>query len=128
LQVQSSGRLNVPRMELSIDSVWLDMDQAIPLALILNELVSNAFKHAGEKNGRIAISLSSSARTVRMSVADDGEGLQEGFDPLAGSSLGMKLAEALTLQIGGTLSWANRNGAEFTVQFDIRSPSTRIQG
>jgi two-component sensor histidine kinase len=127
LQVQSSGRQREPRMELSIDSVWLDMDQAIPLALILNELVSNAFKHAGDDNGRIAITLSSEAGAVRMRVADDGEGFPEGFDPLAGSSLGMKLAEALALQLGGALSWANRNGAEFTVQFNIRRNSAQKQ-
>jgi two-component system, sensor histidine kinase len=122
LQFHASERTKAPRMDLLIDSVWLGMDQAIPLALILNELVSNAFKHAGDENGRISIKLSSAAKTVRLTVSDDGNGLSEGFDPMAGTSLGMKLAEALALQIGGNLSWTNRNGAEFTVQFDIRQP------
>jgi len=126
LQLHASGRMKAPLLDLSIDSVRLDMDQAIPLALVINELVSNALKHAGTDNGRIAIRLSSTDRTVLMSVADNGEGFPEGFDPLAGSSLGMKLVEALTLQLGGSLSWVNRDGAEFTVKFAIRQASKKI--
>lgn len=126
LQIQASGRMKAPRLDLSIASVRLDMDQAIPLALVLNELVSNAFKHAGDENGRIAIFLSKTGQTVLMKINDDGDGFPEGFDPLAGSSLGMKLVEALALQLGGSLEWANRNGAEFTLKFDIRRTSTQI--
>jgi len=101
-----------------VTSCW--EDQAIPLALVLNELISNAFKHAGEQNGKISIRLVQTGQTVVLRVADNGEGLPEGFDPMASSSLGMKLVDALTLQLGGNLVWADRNGAEFTVQFDIR--------
>ena len=121
LQIHAAGRIKNPQLDLSIDSIRLDMDQAIPLALILNELISNAFKHAGDQNGKIAVSLSRTDQSVTLSVADDGEGLPEGFDPLAGASLGMKLVEALTLQLGGSLAWANRTGAEFSIQFKIRT-------
>jgi two-component sensor histidine kinase len=127
LQTQATGRRTTPQMALSIDSIRLDMDQAIPLALILNELISNAFKHAGDQNGRIAVSLSVADQNVVLSVADDGKGFPDGFDPLAGSSLGMKLVEALALQLGGSLAWENRNGAEFTVRFGIRTSRTAQQ-
>jgi two-component sensor histidine kinase len=127
LQIQAGSRTKQPQLDLSIGSVRLDMDQAIPLALVLNELVSNALKHAGTDNGRIGIQLANQGGTVTLDVSDDGNGLPEGFDPLAGSSLGMKLVEALTLQLGGSLSWTNRGGAEFTVCFDIRPSRALLQ-
>ena len=120
LQLQACGRTRAPQLELSVDSVYLDMDQAIPLALVMNELVSNAFKHAGDDAGKIHIQLSTSNGSVLMSVTDDGAGFPEGFDPMAGPSLGMKLVEALTLQLRGKLTWENHDGAVFKVQFDIR--------
>lgn len=82
-------------------------DQAIPLALIVNELVTNAFKHAypRELRGEVRVILSNDEQdgNLKLEVADEGVGLPEGFDAAAnsGDSLGMRMILSLAAQLGG---------------------------
>jgi two-component sensor histidine kinase len=75
---------------------------AIPLGLIVNELVTNAIKHG---KGRITVKLEpqSGKKSYVLSVCNDGSDLPEGFDPAACHGLGMTLVTALAKQIGGEL-------------------------
>jgi two-component sensor histidine kinase len=87
---------------------------AIPLALIVNELVTNALKHAYPQGApgpvRVALAASGDGRRA-ITVADEGRGLPPGFDPLAArDTLGMRLLNALAAQIGARLSLGGSEG------------------
>jgi len=110
-----------------LESLSLSVNQAIPCALILNELVVNCYKHAfGPKSkGTIDIAMKKSGKKLKLSVADDGKGLPEGFKVEEQPSLGMTLIHTLSGQLHGTLEVESRgkgNGTKFTVIFepDIR--------
>lgn len=91
---------------------------AIPLGFVANELITNAAKYG---TGRITVNLETNPETgYALSVANDGPGLPEGFDPAGGKGLGMKIIRSLVKQIGGELriSQGDKNqGARFTVLF-----------
>ena len=91
---------------------------AIPLGFIANELITNAAKYG---TGRITISLElNPGKGYALSVANDGPGLPEGFDPAAGKGLGMRIIRSLVERIGGELriGRGDRNqGTRFTVLF-----------
>ena len=94
----------------------LATEHAIPLGLILNELVTNAATYAfdGRTDGRIEVRFGRTPGGCRLSVADDGKGLPEPGGERQGG-LGMGLVRALARQIGGTLQVENRGGARFVI-------------
>lgn len=100
--------------------VLLNVGQAIPCGLILNELVTNAIKHAypDGKSGEIVIHLEEPCPgNVRLSVADHGVGLPEGFDWENSKSMGLPIVESLAEQVGGKLEVQSQGGATFTLEF-----------
>jgi len=114
--VGSTGRI-AGRVEGS--QVFLEVDQAIPCGLILNELVSNALKYAfpqGE-SGEVVVEVSESAGLVRFAVCDSGVRLPEGFGWQSSNSMGLPIVELLVHQIAGKLSFLSTPGAAFTVEF-----------
>lgn len=106
---------------LNIAPVELDVVQAVPVGLILNEAVSNAIKYAfpGERRGTISISLVTEGPHCVLSIADNGIGLPEGFDPSVSDSLGMNLMQGLSAQLGGELELLNDNGLFIRMRFTI---------
>lgn len=110
------------RMERAIDDIALPLEQATPCGLIVNELVSNALKHAfpNGRNGLIAVSakILDDAR-MELAVADDGMGLPENFDPRACETLGLQLVNMLAAQLRGELIVVRAQGAEFRVLFPL---------
>lgn len=110
------------RARTHINGVMLEVDTAIPLGLIINELVSNALKHAfpSEGSGEVWVELESiGERQFRLVVGDNGVGLPEGFDWRASSSLGLRLVNDLTRQLEGkvvTKSGAGE-GTAFHIEF-----------
>jgi len=85
-------------------------DFALPFGLILNEIVTNACRHAfpGDRGGNIDVVLSRNGG-IRLSVADDGEGLPEGFDVSTDGGPGLSIVRSLVRQLSGTLA-AEPNG------------------
>ncbi|HEY7355575.1 MAG TPA: sensor histidine kinase, partial [Ktedonobacterales bacterium] len=103
------------RLEVSADTIRMPSRQATILALVLNELVSNVFKHSfiGRSEGRILVNASDEDGSVTLSVANDGPGLPEGFDPQTSEGLGLSLVR--------TLVQADLRGA-FTLRRSVLSP------
>ena len=105
-------------IEVEGTEITLPAITAIPLGFVANELITNAAKYG---TGRITVSLETNPETgYAFSVANDGPGLPEGFDPAAGKGLGMKIIRSLVKQIGGELriGQGDKNqGARFTVLF-----------
>ena len=98
----------------------LPTDRAIPIGLIVNELVTNAVKYAfpGEARGTVTVSLKRKPGELRLTVADDGRGL----DPRrADSGLGGRLVDGFAQQLGGQVEWqSGRHGT--IVQLILPSP------
>lgn len=105
------------RVEAEIAPVVLAADRAIQIALVVNELLTNAFKYGwpGRTGGTVRVRLVADAR-IRLEVRDNGRGLPEGFDPAATrDSLGMKVVSGLVQQLGGVLEARNEDGACFVL-------------
>ena len=103
------------------------MDTAVPVGLIVNELVTNAYKHAfphdGRAGGAIQVELSRLKGDVVISVADDGARLPTDFDPDNLDSLGLLLISSLSRQLDGELSFETScHGARGTVRFPAPAP------
>lgn len=117
--VASMGRADVV-LETEVEPARLDMRQAAPLAIILNELITNALKY-GCPPGRaciIRVAFMSEGEDYRLSVSDDGAGLPKGFTPISTKSLGMRAITALAGQLGGRFVVESpERGATFSVVF-----------
>ena len=115
------ARAQAVSKSLDLDSVPLNIEKAIPCGLILNELVSNALKHAFPSGcGSLSVSLKrSSEGSLSLCVSDTGVGLPEHVDTTGAKSLGLPIVEVLTRQLGGVLDIQSRPGATFTVRFPI---------
>lgn len=103
----------------------LDIECAIPVGLIVNELVTNAYKYAfeGRKNGEVQIRLlKQGANGWLLAVADDGKGLPGNIDPGKTSSLGLRLVHILSRQLKGTPRFRNNNGTVFELAFKTEQP------
>jgi two-component sensor histidine kinase/tetratricopeptide (TPR) repeat protein len=106
--------------EKQIDDLYLDVAQAVPLGLILNEAITNAIKYAypRDASGIIYISMVEGRDClVELVIGDDGPGLPAGFDPAKSGSLGVNLMKGLSKQLGGTFEIANEQGCMITVCF-----------
>jgi two-component sensor histidine kinase/PAS domain-containing protein len=106
-------------LTIHIDEIWLDANAAIPCGLILNELVSNVFKHAfpSGRSGTIRVACERLADgDIELSVADDGIGLPAQSQRRTGA-LGLKLVQTLTRQLRGRLSLETRGGTVATLVF-----------
>jgi len=96
-----------PEISCHVDAedLSLPVDQAIPCALIVNEALSNAFKHAfrGRMHGEILVSARQEDGNIHISIRDNGTGIPKDVDISRGTSLGLKLIRSLVQQLHGTL-------------------------
>jgi two-component system, sensor histidine kinase PdtaS len=109
-------------IKITIDAadVNLDMDMAVPLGLITNELLSNSLKYAFENQDRGEITISFSQKvpgSYALLIKDSGKGLDENLDIENAKSLGLKLVKTLTRQINGQLKIVPQPGASFEIEF-----------
>ncbi|WP_336491056.1 sensor histidine kinase, partial [Methylobacterium nigriterrae] len=100
--------------------VMLATDHAVPLGLIANELVTNAFKYAypgGAGEVRLSVTQVEPGH-LRLEVCDRGVGLPPGFDPAKSKSLGMTVIAGLGHQLGGQPQWQDAQpGTRFVLEF-----------
>lgn len=105
----------------NVDRIGMDLSHAMPIGLILNEAITNAFKYAfpDSRKGNIYISLTYNADDHRaeLTVKDDGKGLPIGFDTSRQSSMGMNLMKGLSEDIDGIFAMKSNNGTIVTVSF-----------
>ena len=118
------------KVEVEASQIQFDIDTAIPLGLIVNELVSNAYKYAfyNKDSGKIKIKIKALNEVdYELNVNDDGNGLPTDFDPKKSKSLGLKLVSILSRQLRGTLAFNSDNGTSFVVKFkDIKAYQSSI--
>jgi PAS domain S-box-containing protein len=114
------------KLNLNVEDVLLDIDTAVPLGLILNELLTNSLKYAfPTKNtlndgrmGNITVGLFKNKQKYILSVEDDGVGFPEDTNIEDNNSLGLQLIKTLTNQIDGKIILNQNNGTSFKVEFN----------
>lgn len=106
-------------LEILGEDPTLELERAVPYAMLLNELVSNACKHAFPPplKGNIRIAIGSAGDLIEVIVSDTGKGLPPGFDYQQTSSLGLSLVHGLVRQLGGTLEIQSQEGTSIRIQF-----------
>ena len=120
--VSNSYRLDPTRIKLAfeLEPIRLEIDRAIPCGLILNEWLSNAFKHAfpDDRKGEVRISLQQRGRLILLAVHDNGVGLPKGHVPSDPKSLGLSLVNVLSEQLEGTIEITSKQGSsQFVLRF-----------
>ncbi|WP_424357411.1 histidine kinase dimerization/phosphoacceptor domain -containing protein [Methanocella sp. MCL-LM] len=113
----SVDRINI---EKDIDDFTFSIDTSIPLGLIINEIISNSFKHAfpDGRKGKISITIKKGENgNFRMEITDDGVGFKEDVDIKNTRTLGMNLIFALTEQINAEIKIEKENGVRYEVIF-----------
>lgn len=103
-----------------VEDVFLDINAAIPLGLIVNELISNAIKHAfpDKRSSKIDLEMYlENEEHYILIIEDNGVGIKEKIDVRNPQSLGLQLVNDLIEQIGGSFDFDGRNGTSFRISF-----------
>jgi two-component sensor histidine kinase len=113
---------------LDIAAVWLDVSKAVPLGLILNEVITNAFKYAfpHSDDDRISIRLAAEGSLVSLEVEDNGRGLPKDFDIAASNSFGMILMRGMAEDLEGTFEVGGANGTRIVIRFGNITPKETV--
>ncbi len=107
-------------LETDLDKVYLNIDQAIPCGLIVNELVSNAIKYAyeGIDEPRLKLTVKRDKGQITLGVKDNGVGFPADFDPAKANSLGVQLVHTLVEQLDGSIVINSDSGTDIIITFD----------
>jgi len=105
-----------------LEPIILNINQAIPFSLIINEVVTNVLKHAFDdgESGSIAVTLFKKDDEITLIIKDNGKGLPDDFDPKGREkSLGLELIESLSSQLNAEYSYSSlEQGAQFKLTFE----------
>jgi PAS domain S-box-containing protein len=118
------------RVNKDVEEVQLGLDKTVPLGFLINELVSNALRHAypNHENGSIDVSLRTTGENeLELTVKDDGVGMPESVDFEDPKSLGLRLVKLFTRQLEGEIELVRDGGTEFRIRFGEDSPSGKEQ-
>ncbi|MFA4861567.1 PAS domain S-box protein [Methanoregula sp.] len=104
-------------LDFSMGKIMVDIVTAVPLGLLMNELITNALKHAfpQAREGTISISGNDALDHITLVVRDNGIGIPADFDWHNTTSLGMRLITSLVDQVDGTITLDRTNGTTFTI-------------
>lgn len=108
------------KIDLKVEDIFLNMDTAVPLGIIINELVSNSLKYAFEDKkdkGTISVDIKHAGDNFTLTVCDNGCGIPEDIDFRETESLGLQLVTNLVEQIDGTITLDKEKGTKFIIQF-----------
>jgi two-component sensor histidine kinase len=117
--------------KLSIDPVALNLSLAVPIALILNEAISNSLKHGfpGCREGTVTVELQELGGQAKLlKVTDDGIGIPPSVDENNPDSFGLRLIRGFTSDISGTLKIERSMGTSIVVVFDVNEESLIKKG
>ncbi|HTY52338.1 MAG TPA: PAS domain S-box protein [Methanomicrobiales archaeon] len=110
-------------LDLRLQGISLDINLAIPVGLILNEILTNSLKYAfpDGRDGKISISAEREPSGLVIRIGDDGVGILAGFDWQKSNTLGMKLIHGLVSQVNGTITMERDGGT----RYEIRIPEPK---
>lgn len=116
------------RFEIKIDPLELDVAQAVPLGLILNEAITNSIKYAfpDDRTGMIYITLEGIAKNkYLLTISDNGIGIETDFSDKKINSFGMSLIKGLSDDLDAKFSMENNNGTVLKIEFSQEFPINR---
>jgi len=117
------------KLNLDIQNVFLNLDLAIPCGLIINEIVSNALKHAfveKKEGGEVSIKMKIVEDDLILLIGDNGKGLPKHIDYRNTESLGLQLVVTLTDQLSGTIELHLEKGTNYSIVFKQNQVKNRI--
>ncbi|MES2589847.1 MAG: histidine kinase dimerization/phosphoacceptor domain -containing protein [Bacteroidota bacterium] len=116
---QFNKHLEIELVE-NVDLVDLSLDQAIPLGLIINEIITNSMKYAFDnmKKGKIYLELKEKNNNITIVVGDNGIGLPKDFDINKSDTLGLQLVITLVEQLDGKIKLENKKGIKYFITFE----------
>jgi len=112
--------INIVLLNINVGDMYLNINKAIPCGLIINELLTNALKHAFPPGSKGEISIKfyrENDKKLVLEIRDNGKGLPEGLNIEKLSSLGLKLVKNLVKQIDGELYLSGEKGTAFKITF-----------
>jgi two-component system CheB/CheR fusion protein len=117
-----SGSPTGVHIKVNSSSVWLEITQAVPCGLIVNELLTNSLKHAfrGTDSGSVQISFQRSDKQCVLEVSDDGIGLPDQLEIQSANSMGFQLLVLLVEQLKGSVEVDRSSGTRFVVTFPLK--------
>lgn len=112
--------MDLIKLKIDADNIFLDINNAIPCGLMINELLTNAIKHAFPKGtmGEIKIDFHKKNKEYILTVQDNGVGLPRDLDLEKTESLGIQLINSLISQLDGKLDVTSNNGTRFKITFE----------
>jgi two-component sensor histidine kinase len=107
------------KLQINVENIFLDINTAIPLGLIVNELITNSLKHAfpNGRKGEINVEFHEKGENCEFIVKDNGIGFPKDIDYKKTDSLGLQIVTNLTNQIDGKIELNMKNGTEFKINF-----------
>jgi PAS domain S-box-containing protein len=106
------------KINVDVDEFSIGMETAVPMGLIINELVTNSIEHAfPQGEGNINLNLHKNGETFILTVRDNGLGLPEGLDPKKVKTLGLSLVNSLVEQLNGSMEVEVEHGTTFKISF-----------
>lgn len=117
-------------LDLNLSAIQLNVNQAFPCSLIVNEVVTNIIKHAfkGRKEGKITIDLEEDEDQLKLTIKDDGVGFSEVFDISKTNTLGYRLINTLAVQLDATFSYRSSLDKEEGTVFHLQFVKSEIKG
>jgi PAS domain S-box-containing protein len=119
--MQSYSKLNqTVKLNVELETIFLNLDLAIPCGLIINEIISNALKYAFVENkegDEITIKMKKVGEKLQLVIGDNGVGLPKNIDYKNTESLGLQLVVTLVGQLGGNIELDSTNGTKYTISF-----------
>ena len=118
-EIRASFGMDKIQLNIEASNVYFDVDTAVPLGLIVNEIATNAFKYAFLKKseGMLSISLTEENEQYALNVKDNGSGIPEEVDIRKTKSLGLRLVRMLSQQLEGDFEFSVENGTAFELKF-----------
>lgn len=118
-QSYASGLLYVD-IVYELDQVYLGLDKAIPCGLLVNEVLTNSFKHAftGKSEGQIKIVIKQQENHCLLEISDNGKGIEAGSEA-SSQSIGLTLINAFVKQLKGKYEMINDHGTTLKLTFDV---------
>jgi two-component sensor histidine kinase len=116
----SHKAINHLYFELAVDAIELDISQAVPVGLILNEAITNSIKHGFKQSTKGTIRIlfeEGERRHLFLTISDNGSGLPGNFEATRKFSLGMRLMETLSEQLGGSMIIEDKDGTSIKIAF-----------
>jgi two-component sensor histidine kinase len=119
----ASSLASTVKIKYDLGEIHLNVTKAIPCGLLLNEVLTNSFKHAfiGKESGEINVMFRENNNVCELEISDNGIGIGDNYNSASSQSIGMTLIEAFVRQMKGKHEFINSNGTKLKLTFDALS-------